>query len=127
MKTLRLLFTSLTFCLFIMSQSNAQVIVNNTTCSFEVKENTIPTGTCGLTGMGALHISNPGTTLGVILPGPAGSHWAVAYGVRRPGIPVKLPGDPVCGFGLSYFVGMCSGALAFATYDPATQNLDIHF
>jgi len=127
MKTLRLLFMSMTFCLLFMSQAEAQIITNNTPCWYEVKANIIPTGACGLSGSGPLYGVPGGAVINVPLPGPAGSAWVPAYGVRRPGIPVKLPGDPACGYGASFFIGFCSGAPAFATYDPATTNLDIHF
>lgn len=126
MKMLRLFFATMTFCCLLMNQANAQTITNNTPCWFEVKANTIPTGTCGFTGAGPLYGVPGGAVIAVPLPGPVGSHWVPGYGVKRPGIPVKIPGDPACGFGASFFVGFCAGAPAFATYDPATTNLDIH-
>lgn len=129
MKTLRLFFASLTFCFLLMGQSNAQRIINNTSCVFEVKANVLPTFACGLTGVGPLYmVPGGGTIIPVPLPGPAGSHWVPAYGVRRPGIPVKIPGDNVmCTYMPNYFVGFCGGAPAFASYIVGTQNLDIHF
>ncbi len=128
MKTLRLLFASFTFCLVFMCQSEAQTITNNTTCFFNVKANVIPTGACALTGAGPLYMGvGPGAVINVPLPPPAGSHWVPAYGVKRPFLPVRIPGDPACGYGISYFVGLCGVAPAFATYFPATQDLDIHF
>jgi len=127
MKTLRLLFTSLTLCLVFMCQSNAQTIRNVTTCSFNVKANVIATGTCALTGLGPVF---PGVGPGAVIPVPLPifpPNWVPAYGVKRPFTPPVLVGDPACGYIASRFVGFCGGAPAFATYDPATSDVLIHF
>lgn len=123
MKTLRLLFASFTFCMLFVCQSEAQTITNNTPCWFEVKANVIPVGTCGLTGAGPLYGVPGGAVINVPLPGPPASHWVPAYGVRRPGIPVKLPGTVVCGFGTSYFVGKCLGVNVFANYSGGNVTI----
>lgn len=111
-----------------MCQSNAQTIRNVTTCSFNVKANVIPTGTCALTGAGPVFFGvGPGAVIAVPLPLPAGSAWVPAYGVKRPFTPARLAGTPACGYTISRFVGLCGIAPAFATYDPATTDLLIHF
>ena len=63
----------------------------------------------------------------VAVPGPPGALWVPAYGVRRPGTPVRIPGEPACGYGANYFVGFCAGMPAFASYISGSQDLDIHF
>lgn len=123
MKTLRLLFASLAFCLVFISQSNAQTITNLTPCWFEVKANVLPMGACTLTGGGPLYGVPGGAVITVPLPGPPASHWVPAYGVRRPSIPVKVVGTPLCGFGTKKFVGKCLGVDIFAKF--AGGNLTI--
>ncbi|MEM9545162.1 MAG: hypothetical protein AAGA77_04275 [Bacteroidota bacterium] len=128
MKTLRLLFASLTLCLFITTQSEAQIITNNTTCFFDVKANVVPAGTCLFTGAGPLYnFVAPTAVIPVPLPSPAGSHWVPGYGIGRPGTPIRVVGHPICGLPTTRFIGFCMGAPAFATYDPATTDLDLHF
>ncbi|MDF1696740.1 MAG: hypothetical protein P1U56_12940 [Saprospiraceae bacterium] len=124
MKTLRLVCTSMTLCLLFATQGNAQVITNATPCTYNVKANVIPVGACLPTGGGPVFKVKGGDVITVPMP-LVSPHWVVAYGVKRPFIPVKMPGDPACGFIASHIVGFCMGAPAFATY--AAENLTIHY
>jgi len=121
MKTLRLILASLTFCLVFIGQSNAQTITNLTPCWFEVKANVIPTTACIPSGYGPLY-GVPGGAV-ITVPTPF-THFVVAYGVKRLGVPVKLPGEPTCTFISTHFVGKCLGKDVFATY--SAEDLTIH-
>jgi len=116
MKTLRLLFASLAFCLVFVCQSNAQTITNNTLCFYQVKANVLPAGACALTGAGPLFGVLGGTAVTFPLPGPPASHWVPVYGVRKPGFPASVPGTVLCGFATVRYVGQCFGVPTFATY-----------
>lgn len=124
MKSLRLLFASLTFCFLFIGQSDAQTITNLTPCWFQVKANINPAGACTPSGFGPL-FGVPGGAIILVTVPTSPPQWIVSYGVKRYGVPVQIPGEPTCGFGASYNVGTCLGMPVYASY--LVENLTIHF
>lgn len=121
MKTIKIVL-ALCFLSLGVSNIDAQLVRNFTTCTYEVKSNWVTLGTCPLTGNGPVTIVGPGA---VTLPIPPPTLWNVAYGVKK--LPVGMPrvvGESNC-YPTVRAVGFCDGVLVRAYFLPG-GDLDIN-